>query len=173
MSNFLTYKEQTELEFESAIEEEINGVGMGVLQNGTPYLIQAGITSMCGIYGMEINRIEGSFQKNNYNTDRLKKIKKLLEEQNYTENNLYIKIKGGRKAYPDVVCMALLEYFAFEDPNPRKGALENYRILAKGGFRAYIYLKTGYTPDTKHLNEWKYFLDRVDLLQNKVPQGYF
>jgi len=69
--------------------------------------------------------------------------------------------------------MALLEYFAYEDAEPRKEEIQNYRILARISFRQYIYNKVGYVYQTEKLNQWKYFLDRVDLNFDKVPNGFF
>mgnify|MGYP000176527580 CR=1 FL=1 len=67
--------------------------------------------------------------------------------------------------------MALLEYFAFEEK--RDDALNNYRLLACSSFRAYIYNSVGYAQETKVLENWKYFLDRVDMNFDVVPLGYF
>lgn len=69
--------------------------------------------------------------------------------------------------------MALLEYFAFEAERKSTEAMQNYRLLAKTSFKMYIYGHVGYTPQTQKLNEWRHFLDRVDLNYDTVPQGYF
>lgn len=46
-----------------------------------------------------------------------------------------------------------------------------------GGFEgkkvACIYNSTGYIQQTARLNEWKYFLDRVDINYDTVPVNYF
>lgn len=169
---------QAELVFEVEVEKEINGIQMGVLRGGIPYLTQTGLAKLCGVaratiynVGQELNSATEGKPK-----ERADKIKELLKNQGYNEKDLFIKIKNDNNenpynAYPDSVCMAVLEYFAFEDN--RKDALNSYRLLARSSFRAYIYNLVGYTQDTKRLDEWKYFLDRVDINFDAVPQGYF
>ncbi len=83
---------------------------------------------------------------------------------------LYLEIKeGNHHAYPDVVCMALLEFFAFESKNPNANALKNYRRLAGHGFRQFVYTALHYQPEDK----WKHYHDRVSLVRNSAPDGYF
>jgi len=169
---------QTEIVFGVEVEKEINGIQMGVLKGGIPYLTQTGLAKLCGVarstihnVGQELNSATEGKPK-----ERADKIKELLKNQGYNEKELFIKIKNDNNenpynAYPDSVCMAVLEYFAFEEH--RKEALNSYRLLARSSFRAYIYNLVGYTQDTKRLDEWKYFLDRVDINFDSVPQGYF
>jgi hypothetical protein len=169
---------QTEMIFDVEIEKEINGIQMGVLKNGIPYLTQTGLAKLCGVargtiynVGQEIYSATEGKPK-----ERADKIKELLKTQGYEEKDLFIKIKNNNNenpynAYPDSVCMALLEYFAFEEK--RDDALNNYRLLARSSFRTYIYNLVGYTQETKVLENWKYFLDRVDMNFDVVPLGYF
>ena len=72
-------------------------------------------------------------------------------------------------AYPDVVCMAVIEYFAFEARTTNAVALQNYRDIASHGLRTFIYEALGYTRG----DNWKYFRDRVSILRSRVPVGYF
>ena len=66
--------------------------------------------------------------------------------------------------------MAFLEYYAFESKAEGKGtALENYRKFAAFGLRRFIYEALDYTPGDK----WKYHHDRVSLLKDSAPPGYF
>jgi len=167
---------QTELVFEVEVEKEINGIQMGVLKGGTPYLTQTGLAKLCGIPRKTIYNIDQELNTatQGKTKERADKLRDLLKSQDYIEQDLFIKIRNGAdayNAYPDSVCMALLEYFAFEEN--RKEALNSYRLLARSSFRAYIYNLVGYTQDTKRLDEWKYFLDRVDINFDAVPHGYF
>ena len=43
--------------FEATIEKEINGIGMGVLNSGIPYLTQNGLAIMCGVESRSIRKI--------------------------------------------------------------------------------------------------------------------
>lgn len=77
-------------------------------------------------------------------------------------------------AYPDTVCMAILEYYAFDSNSPsRDHASFKYRLLARKSFREFIYGQLGYNPEANVPIEWRQFLDRVALIHDRVPAGYF
>ena len=98
--------------------------------------------------------------------------KKYLFEKGYNEPRLFLEIsKNGSPhyAYPDIVCMAFIEYFAFEAQNTNETALSNFRNLARFGLQEFIYKALEYTPADK----WKYFNDRVSLLKDSAPDGHF
>jgi hypothetical protein len=123
-SNHNGYLEKTEEEippyagdlFEANIEKEINGIGMGVLNSGIPYLTQNGLSIMCGVEGHSIRKITVDW-KNKKITPREKIIADILLKNGYTDNELYIPVKIGNQsmhyAYPESVCLAFLEYYAF------------------------------------------------------------
>src|SRR5699024_2250798 len=48
-------------------------------------------------------------------------------------------------------------------------ASQNYRRLAEYGLRRFIYESLEY----RSIDSWKYYNDRVSLLKNNVPGGYF
>jgi hypothetical protein len=104
--------------------------------------------------------------------DRLFFFRQYLEANGFHEPTLYIETvqKGTiHYAYPDVVCMAFLEYYAFESKGDNKVAINNYRKLAAFGLRNFIYEALEYTPGDK----WKYHHDRVSLLKDSAPPGHF
>ena len=166
---------QPQFAFMVEIEKEVNGITMGVLENGIPYLTEIGLATLCGIHRKTLYTLAEEWSAG-VNNERICKIRELLNKVGYTDAKLYLEIyrkNSKNKAYPEVVCMALLEYFAFEDSNQREEAKQNFRILARVSFRQYIYRQVGYVPQTKILNDWRYFLDRVDLNYENVPPGYF
>lgn len=65
--------------------------------------------------------------------------------------------------------MAFVEYFAFEAQRKNETALENYRRLARFGLQQFSYNALDYVPEDK----WKYFNDRVSILKDSAPAGYF
>jgi len=168
---------QTEIVFDVEIEKEVGGIQMGVLKGGTPYLTQEGLSKLCGVSRKMLYNIDQEMYtaKEGKAKDRADKIKELLKVQGYNEKDLFIRIQKAKNevynAYPDSVCMALLEYFAFDDS--RKEAQANYRLLARSSFRTYIYGSVGYKYDATKLDKWKHFLDRVDINYDVVPEGYF
>jgi hypothetical protein len=113
----------------------------------------------------------------NENKPREAKIKETLASQGLAFTTPYIPMtKDGKAyyAYPDAVCMAVLEYYAFDaGNNARAQALKNYRLLARASFREFIYTQVGYDPRQQIPEVWRQFHDRVSLVYDSVPAGYF
>lgn len=165
---------QLELPLRIEKEVEIDGVGMGVLNDGTPFLTQRGLARMCGVHPNAIAEMAAGW---NSSRPREVKIREALAAQGLTFSTPYIPItKDGATyyAYSDAVCMAVLEYYAFEaGANARAHALANYRKLARASFREFIYTQVGYDPRKAIPEVWRQFHDRVSLVYDKVPPGYF
>ncbi len=151
-----------------------NGVEMGVLENGIPYLSQKGIVKMSGIPETTFRRFVKRWGE--VETPEYSAIKKLMVEKNYTNNNLFLKIEvNGTKtyAYTEPVCLAIIEYYAFEAKIKLPEAINSFRVLARAGFRKFVYDYTGYSPEQQQLDSWRHFHDRVDMTTSNVPIGYF
>lgn len=150
-------------------------IEMGVLANGVPYLTGRGLERMCGIGHGPFQRMTSNWAQEK-TKPRGRKIQEMLDQSGYFEDELYIKaIDNGREihAYPEPVCLAILEYYAFIAEDKKEQALYTFRLLARTKFRDLIYQATGYNPEQSKINSWKHFHDRVDMLENKVPVGYF
>jgi hypothetical protein len=76
-------------------------------------------------------------------------------------------------AVPAAVCMAVLEYYAFEARGGNEHAAHSYRTLARKGFSDFIYAQVGYNPSGSAGISWQQFHDRVSLTYHTVPDGYF
>jgi hypothetical protein len=117
---------------------------------------------------------------NNWVEERAKprglKISELLAQQGFSGDSLSLKIfgpAGETPAYTDAVCMALLEYYAFDAHQGSSDvAQRNFRLLARKSFRTFIYDGCGYNPDAHIPQSWKTFHERI-LLNDQVPLGYF
>jgi hypothetical protein len=162
------------LTVERAIERD--GIGMGVLENGTPFLTQRAIGDLCGVRNKYIGEISSGWDAVDPSKE-VKRLKEMLFEQSISIPKLphFEVVEGARRylAYPDYICTAMLEYFAFEAN--RQGApiaLQNYRKLLRNGLKEYIYRATGYQP-SKDDDVWRIFKDRVSLTYDAVPEGYF
>lgn len=153
----------------------INGVEMGVLENGIPYLTESGLARMCGIDRKVLNRLANGWSDEQVKP-RGKVIAQLLGQLGYVETTLYLKSehRGSEvNAYTEPVCLALLEYYAFMADERREEAVHAFRTLARTTFRAFIYEAVGYTPENRALDSWKHFHDRIDMTMDAVPTGYF
>ena len=159
------------------VEKQIehDGVEMGVLADGTPYLSESGIARMCGIDRAGLNRMAA-----NWRLEKRKKrgaaIQKILRKSGYAKDSLFLKCENlgvPINAYPEKVCLALLEYYAFEVATPRSEAVNAFRVFARSAFKDFIYKAVGYTPEQSTLESWRHFHDRVSLIDDAVPDGYF
>lgn len=158
------------------VQRDVNGIEMGILENGVPFLTQNGLAKITGTARSVIYDIAqewaGHYEDTVLGKDRISFLKENLTRNGYNEPQLYIatqKDGSPHYAYPDIVCMALIEYYAFESKNKNKVALENFRRLATYGLQRFIYDALNYIP----ADRWRYYHDRVSLLQNATPDGYF
>lgn len=158
------------------VERVVGGVEMGVLENGLPYLTQRGLAEMSGASRKTIFDItqewEEAQQTGVFPRGRMTFFRDCLSKAGFDEAQLYIEIvkdSSPHYAYPDVVCTAVIEYYAFEAQVKNERALTSFRNLARFGLQHFIYEALGYSlPD-----KWKYHHDRISLVQNAAPDGYF
>lgn len=130
---------------------------------------------MCGIRRSSLNELASNW-KEEKDKARGSVINRLLQSSGYDEDTLFIRSTNNGQivnAYTEPVCIALLEYYAFEVNPPRAQVLQAYRTLAKQTFRQFIYAATGYSPGQFAIDSWKHYHDRVDMLKTSVPRGYF
>lgn len=167
---------QLPLDLGIEIQKDINGIEMGVLENGIPYLTQRGLSGVTGVNRSVIQAITKEWEDHYSDTvlgkDRISYFKQYLFSNGFSEPKLHLEtVQNGtvHYAYPDVVCMAFLEYYAFESKTDGATALESYRKFAAFGLRRFIYESLDYTPSDK----WKYYNDRVSILKNSTPIGHF
>lgn len=153
-------------------EVEIDGIGMGVFSDGTPYLTGRGLARICGVDNASIVRISSEWNEP-AQKPRITKIKQLLISKGTSIESPYIAIEGNNY-WTGSVCIAVLEYYAFEaSQSNNKTAIQNYRALAGEGFQSFVYTQVGYDPNHNVPEAWKQFHDRVSLVYNTVPHGYF
>ncbi len=149
---------------------------MGVLQNGMPYLTQRGLAAMSGAARATIFEITQEWEQLANAPvspqSRIAYFQDYLMKKGYDERRLFIEIsKNGSPhyAYPDIVCMAFLEYFAFEAQRKNETAIKNYRNLAQFGLQQFIYRALDYRP----ADPWAMHNARLSILHDTVPAGYF
>ena len=162
--------------FHSEIHIENQGIEMGVLESGIPYLSQRGLVKMAGIGRTSFQGLSSNWQEEKYSSEIGKGINNILQQSGYNEDELFTRVEFGGKliyAYTELVCNAVLEYYAFEAKRRVQKAIESYRALSRAGFRLFIYQSVGYHPEQNKIDSWKHFHDRIDLVYDNVPSGYF
>ena len=167
---------QIPLDLGIEVQKDVNGVEMGVLENGMPFLTQRGLAEVTGVNRSVIQAItkewEEHYADDVIGKDRISFFKQYLFSNGFNEPAIHLQtVQNGvlHYAYPDIVCMAFLEYYAFESKSDSTTALKNYRKFATYGLGKFIYESLDYTPSDK----WKYHHDRVSLLKDSAPIGYF
>lgn len=168
-------RKQLQLDLRIEVEREVDGVGMGVLSDGSPFLNIRGLAAMCGVDSSMITRITGDWIATPLKP-REQKIRELVRAQGADDSVAFIAVeKSGtiNHIVPSAVCMAVLEYYAFEAKTSSDKAAQSYRILARKGFQQFIYAQVGYNPTGAPSIAWQQFHDRVSLVYHTVPDGYF
>lgn len=169
-------KQQT-LGLSIAHQVEKDGLEMGVLSDGTPFLTGRALALLCGVHSSVIYDLTADWAEEQPKA-RIASIKNILASRGIELDRPYVTSwqKGNATffAYPDYACLAILEHYAFESTGKtREIAVKNYRSLAGHTLREFIYNQVGYDP-SKHIPaEWRQFHDRVSLVYNSVPPGYF
>jgi hypothetical protein len=174
-TDLVTKPEQLRLDLQVAAEREIDGIAMGVLSDGAPYLTIRGLARMCGVDHTAIVRITADWLQRPLKP-REQKIRELVRAQGADDSIAFMAVaKSGtiHHAVPAAVCMAVLEYYAFEARSDSDHAAKSYRLLARKGFRDFIYAYVGYNPTGETSIAWQQFHDRVTLAYHTVPVGYF
>ena len=171
-----TAPEQLSMDLSIARVAEIDGIEMGVLGNGTAFLTLRGLARMCDIDHSLVVRITEGWQSSPPRP-RERKIRELVKSHGADDTIAFYAVpKDGivQHIFPEAVCMAILEYYAFEASPPNANAAASFRRLARKGFADFIYELVGYSPESG--NEqivWQQFHDRVALSFHTVPPGYF
>lgn len=158
---------------------EFDGIQMGVLQDGTPFLTGRGLASLCGVSPQAIFDW-GSLI--NEDTPRWRIMSRLLRERNFPNSEIYFVLEDHPQrpnVYIGKVCTAFLEYYAFEASleNRKEKALSIARVLLNKTFEDFIYSLCGYK--TTKLTFSEYTLSRIthhhNISLNKIPlpDGYF
>lgn len=167
---------QMRLDLGVEVERDIDGIEMGVLENGMAYLTQRGLAGITGAARSTIQEISKEWE-DNYSSGfeprgRAQYFANYMREANYDSPTLFMEVEmngTAHYAYPEIVCMAFIEFFAFEAQRTNPTAMTNFRKLARYGLNNFIYDALGYRPTDK----WKYFNDRVSLVQDASPDGHF
>jgi hypothetical protein len=154
----------------------VDPFGMGVLSDGTPFLTQRGLSVLCGVENAHIGTISSQWRES-VPKPRINKIRDILLRNGHQLNNAHVEVRvGGRTvyAYREEISLAVIEYYALDAGQfCQEEAKDNYRILARKGFRDAIYESVGYEPTRDINDQWRAFHDRISLVYQSAPDGFF
>ncbi|RYM60000.1 Uncharacterised protein [Serratia quinivorans] len=167
--------QQLEMEVFPVKEVEVEGVQMGVLNNGNPYLTMRGLSRLCGVDSAAMTRLTSDWIEERQRP-RGKKIDAILQGKGLRLTQLYWTVvsRGVEvRAFPTSVCMAILEYYAFDaEQTDKTTALTNYRKLGDSALRRLVFLSVGIDPENPQRGAWQAFQDRLQL-NSQIPLGFF
>ena len=167
---------EPELDLGIETERDIGGIGMGVLSDGTPYLNQRGLAKLCGVENAHIGTISSQWNEEEPKP-RIRAIKDILSKAGYHAPAAHIETMWEGKphyCYPAEICLAILEYYAFDaGPNKQPEARDNFRLLAGSKLRELIYSQVGYDPTGQKSDKFKKWHDRIALNYQSAPKGFF
>ena len=164
--------------FDLGIERntDVNGIGMGVLSDGTPFLNQRGLAALCGVQNAHIGTISSQWNDAD-EKPRIRSIKKILGKLGIEIASPHIEVSHtGRLHYCYLaeICLAILEYYAFDaGTNCQEEARDNFRILAGSKLRDLIYSQVGYDPSRAHIQKFDKWHERIALNYQSAPKGFF
>lgn len=152
---------------------DVGGIEMGVFADGTTFLTGRGLAAACGVVPSVVNQWANEFDINS-GKERDEIIYEILEDQGYEGDDLFVKvILNGQEvnAFPEVVCMAVLEYYAHHAERGTEQAKHNLRLFQRAGLRTFVYSTLGYDPTNQVPAAFRAYHDRV--LLNRMPSGFF
>jgi hypothetical protein len=149
------------------VQNEIEGVEMGVFRDGSAFLTERGLARLCGVDQKSVSYHAKAWREGK----RERGVARTLTADGYIASELYTPLSDGSYAFPEVVCMAFLKHYALDAKKPTEAARQTMGRLLQAGLRFYIYGSLGYDPGGETNALWEQFHDRMSL--NPVPQGYF
>ena len=167
---------QESLDLGIELEKDVEGIGMGVLSDGTPYLNQRALASMCGVENAHIGTISSQWNDET-EKPRIRAIKKALSDSGTIYSQAHIEVLHNGVAhycYPAEVCLAVLEYYAFDaGQNLQPEARKNFKLLAGSKLSDMIYSQVGYDPSGRITEPLRKWLERIELNHQSAGDGYF
>lgn len=167
-------KKQASFGFEVERQAEIQGIGMGVFKDGTPFINQRGLARLCGVENAHIGTISSQWNDDTPKP-RVAKIKEMLASVGIETTQPHVEATFEGKpmfCYPAPVCLAILEYYALDaGSNIQTQARQNYRRLAGKGLQDFIYSQVGYDPTGS--DRFKKWHERIELNYQSAPRGFF
>ncbi len=153
---------------------DADGVGLGVLSDGTTYVSLHGLAKLCGVSRPTIQELREDWEPG-AGTGRDRRVADHIKdggEEPPSELAFQIQTPSGFVwVFSEGVAMAVLNYYIDKG---NATALFNARRMMRGGFRQFVYLATGYSPGAGGAPTQvpdDEVLRRLEL--NTTPLGYF
>lgn len=161
--------------FNDEYQSATGPLDMGVLDDGTPFLTQRGLARLCGVQNAHIGTISRDWN-DSLQKPRIDKIKDILKDRGISLARPHVEVAHkGRTlfCYGEDISTAVIEYYAFEaGQHIQPEAVTAFRLFSKVGLRKFVHEAIGYVSRETE-DHWAPYRDRVSLVYNKTPTGYF
>lgn len=177
MATFPYNGSQGNLALYPTVEIVADGIPMGVLSDGTPYLTLYGLAKLCGIDEAPLRLFTSNWETEK-SKPRGQKIASYLADRGYPNvDRLYTRVINNSNvethAYPDYVCMAIMRYYAMDAANfDRSIAVGNFVRLAEYTLKRMIYEKANYNPNASIDVSFENYRARIKL-NDQIPTSHF
>lgn len=147
----------------------VNGVEMGVLKDGTPFLSMRGLAELCGVAPGNLSKTATGWRAGDPSATGLGRF--LIRELS-PEDPLHIIVPGptGQQyAFTDKVSHLIIQHYAFEAKIDK--AQDTLMLISRAGIAFFIYTSIGYDPRYIVPEPWRQFHDRMSIVSS--PRGYW
>lgn len=179
MATFPHGGSQGNLSLYPTVEVVADGIPMGVLSDGTPYLTLYGLAKLCGIDEAPLRLFTSNWDTEKHKPRGQKVAAYLAEKGHFNVERLYTRVVNSTNvethAYPDYICMAIMRYYAIDATNfDRSVAINNFVRLAEYTLKRMIYEKSGYNQPNQAVisSSWNVYQQRI-IANDNIPIGYF
>lgn len=125
-------------------------------KTGVSGLSKSGVALMCGVSKVSITKLFQKIEKACKPEDLSRSLKSLygkslslLTETGKSDRN-YTNVD----VVPDVVCIAVIHYYALDTPNPIEKAKDSLLMFSVIGLRAYIHAQTGWSSEMRNVRAY-------------------
>ncbi|ESQ90841.1 hypothetical protein ABAC460_08410 [Asticcacaulis sp. AC460] len=112
---------------------EVDGIGMGLLSNGEPYLTQRGLAALCGVQNAHIGNIGRDWDSGK---PRVAAIQERLGFRRAQAHRVLSHDGHRLFAYDMAIAQAVLDYYALDVAKPE--AVRNRRRFADGALKSHV-----------------------------------
>lgn len=115
---------------------EVDGIGMGLLSNGEPYVTQRGLAALCGVQNAHIGSISRDWSSDK---PRIAAIQSRLGFKRAQAHRVLTHAGHRLYAYDTAIAQAVLDYYALDaGKHVQREALRNRDHFTDNGLRAHI-----------------------------------
>jgi hypothetical protein len=146
-----------------------------VWATGESGLSKSGLALFCGVSQQAVSKLFARIEKTSQPNDLPESLKPLCDKPLKLTTGI---VEGTKYSNVDIVpddaCAAVIEYYAFDAPNPTNRAKQSIRGFVRVGLRVYIHARTGWTADSQNVRGYLFglILDAPKRWEEHFPEEW-